>query len=130
MMRFSGSTNHFFRYSFSFFVIGYYFYFSRFIYSIHPHQTIAVLQRTIILALFTITFTVDKQFGCRIVGIYKYRSHFAFTSRPCPVRQNMQGFRILVPYTAIQIIAVFRQTGKVDNTKHGTVIGPCIRVIR
>ena len=46
------------------------------------------------------------------------------------MRQDMQCFRFLIPYAAIQVIAVFGETGKVDNTEHGTMIGPGISIIR
>ena len=44
---------------------------------------------------------------------------FAFVSFPVPVREDVESFHVLVPVTAVEVIAVFGQSGKVDDTEQG-----------
>ena len=60
---------------------------------------------------------VDKQLGRRVVRVDKYRDYFAFVSFPVPVREDVESFHVLVPVTAVEVIAVFGQSGKVDDTE-------------
>ena len=133
-----------FGHSFPLIIIGNHFYGSRLILCIHPHQTVAFLAfeicygsriRTIfsrysqIFGTLTLTLAIDKHFCRRIICINKDRSHFSFTSRPCPMRKDMQRFFIFVPMTAVQIVTVFGQSGQVDDTEQRRMAGP-ISIIR
>ena len=42
----------------------------------------------------------------------------------------MECIHILIPKTTVQIVAVFWQTGKVNDTKQRAMTWPCIRIIR
>ena len=50
-------------------------------------------------------------------------------SFPVPVREDVESFHVLVPVTAVEVIAVFGQSGKVDDTEQGRVAGP-VGVVR
>lgn len=63
-----------------------------------------------------------------MVGVDKYRYYFSFVSFPIPVRQDMERFFFLVPMTAIEIITVFRQSGKVDDAEKGRMAWP-VRIL-
>ena len=132
MVGLAGSVNFLFGNSFSFVIISHYFYCSRFILRIHPHQAITLLAFKVgcrcwistifrsnaqVFSTLTLTLTVDKHFCRRIVGIDKNRSNFSFPSRPCPMRKDMKSLFILIPMAAVEIVTVFRQTGKVNDAK-------------
>ena len=133
-----------FGHSFPLIIIGNHFYGSRLILCIHPHQTVAFLAfeicygsriRTIfsrysqILGTLTLALAIDKHFCRRIIGIDKDRGHFSFTSRPCPMRKDVQCLFIFVPMAAVQIVTVFGQSGQVDYTEQRRMAGP-VSIIR
>ena len=53
-----------------------------------------------------------------------------FVSLPVPVRKDVQGGILSVPLAAEKIEPVLRDGCKVDDSEHGTMVRPCIIVIR
>ena len=131
VMRFARRAYHLFRSRLTVLIISNDLDFSRFINRIVPHQPVTVLHRTsLMLALLTITLSIDKELCRRITGVNKYRHLLSFSSLPVPVRQYMQSLSLLVPHTAVQIITVFRNRSQINDTEHGTVVRPGIGIIR
>lgn len=89
----------------------------------------AVQFNTQIFRTFSLTLTVDKQLGRRVIRVHKYRRHLPFTSRPGPMRQDMQRTYRFVPMATIQIETILRNTRKVNDAEQGTMTWP-IRIIR
>ena len=100
-IQFSSCTDYFFCFSRTVFIVCHNFYFSRFVNGVVPHQAVTVLYALVVLRLFSITFSVDEKFGCRIVGIDEYRYFFSFSAFPVPMRKNVKCFSLLVPYAAV-----------------------------
>lgn len=101
MMWFSSRADDFFSFGCAMLIVCYNFYFSWFVNSVVPHQAVTVFYALVVLRLFSITFSVDEKFGCRIIGIDKYGYFFSFSAFPVPMRENMKCFSLLVPYAAV-----------------------------
>ena len=115
--------------------------FTRLILHIVPTQTVAVDERFVLLhrsasigfhtlihsfAYTSLTLPVDEQLGRRIVGITINRCHFPFTTRPSPMGQQVNGFCVFVPMTAIEPITIFRESCEVEDSEIATT---CIHAV-
>ena len=143
-MRLAGCMNFLFGNSIAILVISNHFQGSRLVFRIHPHQAVTFLALEVLLGglriaavqfntqifrTFSLTLTVDKQLGRRVIRVHKYRRHLPFTSRPGPMRQDMQRTCRFVPMATIQIETILRNTRKVNDAEQGTMTWP-IRIIR
>lgn len=112
---------------------------ARLVAGVHPHQSVAFLPLEVLLRGFgvaavdghgqilgaaTLAHAVDKQFSLGIVGVDKHRCDLAFASGPGPVGQDVEGFLILVPVAAVEVVAVFGYACEVDDAEQRAVAWP------
>src|SRR5690606_9821918 len=69
------------------------------------------------LAQAPLAHSVDEQFGFVAGGEYMHRSDLAFAPRPGPVRQQVRHRQLRAPARLVQVIAVLRETGQVDDAR-------------
>ena len=64
-----------------------------------------------------LALAVDEELSLVVVGVAHHRCHLAFASRPSPVGQQMDGVVAVVPYRAVEIVAVLGQSGEVADAE-------------
>ena len=139
MMRFPGSADRFAGSYIAIIVISNNFNLSPFILYILPHQPVAALMVFCLQALSpgcrsfatpALADAVDKKFSLRERGIYIDRNFLIISTFPIPMRKDVEGWFISVPYTSVEVETVLRDGSKVNDSKHGTMVRPCIGIIR
>ena len=104
-----------------------------------PYETIAALQTQWVallnsclrlltgeFAYLTHTLAIDKEFAFLSISVYHHGDGVA--SVPIPMRKEMYSVYILAPHRAIEVVAIFRNTCKVNDTEVGRVTWPCIGI--
>ena len=65
-----------------------------------------------------LTLAVDEKLCLIIVGIYLHGNILAYhLFSPSPMRRDMQRMLLFVPYRAVEIVTVLRQSGKVTDAE-------------
>ena len=77
-------------------------------------------------AYLTHTLAIDKEFAFSGIGVC--HNWKGVTSIPIPMRKEMYGMYILAPHRAIEVVAIFRNTCKVNDTEVGRVTWPSISI--
>ena len=124
-------------------IIGHHTKFAGFVDNLVPHQAVAFLHvfivlrlgaarcrlRCISLAQTSLTFPIHEKFGFGIIRINKHGRSLPLSSRPRPMRQNVQRGRLLIPNTPIEIITILGQRSQIDDAEVGTMRWPSIGVV-
>ena len=127
-------------YFFAVLVIHHHLQFARFVLHVVPAQAVAVDGRVVDVGNFALLactalhvgslgdaalrLSVHEEFGSGVVGVAIDGGHLAFASRPCPVGQEVDGLVGGVPVRAIEVVAVFGQSGEVEDAEVGRAAGP------
>ena len=75
------------------------------------------LKADIILPDTALALAIDEEFCFGIVGVAEDGCHFALTSRPCPMGQQVQSLLFGCPVYAIEVGAILGKTRKVKNAE-------------